>query len=84
MSTTAVAPLWLVKTRLQLQTNEMRRQGMGYKGSLDCIKRVFREEGIRGFYKGLAASYLGTLTPDIGYLQGSHSVSRHNWFIYPI
>ena len=23
------------------------------------IKQIFREEGIRGFYKGLTASYLG-------------------------
>jgi hypothetical protein len=61
MSTTAVAPIWLIKTRLQLQTNEMKRQGLAYKGSLDCIRRVYREEGLRGFYKGLAASYLGNL-----------------------
>ena len=27
--------------------------------SLDMIKRIAREEGIRGFYKGLSASYLG-------------------------
>lgn len=59
ISTTAIAPLWLVKTRLQLQTNEMKRTGLAYKGSWDCIKRVSREEGIRGLYKGLTASYLG-------------------------
>jgi len=28
-------------------------------GSLACIKKIMREEGIRGFYKGLSASYLG-------------------------
>ena len=27
--------------------------------SLDMIKQIAREEGIRGFYKGLSASYLG-------------------------
>lgn len=59
MSTTVVAPIWLIKTRLQLQTNEMKRQGLAYSGSLDCIRRVYKEEGLRGFYKGLAASYLG-------------------------
>lgn len=65
MSTTAIAPLWLVKTRLQLQTNEMKRRGLAYRSSCDCIKRVYREEGLRGFYKGLAASYLGkSATPE--------------------
>ncbi|KAH0836863.1 mitochondrial carrier protein RIM2 [Lanmaoa asiatica] len=28
-------------------------------GSYAMIKQIFREEGIRGFYKGLSASYLG-------------------------
>lgn len=32
---------------------------MKYKSSLDCLLRVVREEGLRGLYKGLSASYLG-------------------------
>lgn len=28
-------------------------------GSYAMIRQIFREEGIRGFYKGLSASYLG-------------------------
>lgn len=28
-------------------------------GSVPVIRKIFREEGIRGFYKGLSASYLG-------------------------
>lgn len=28
-------------------------------GSLPVIRKIFREEGVRGFYKGLSASYLG-------------------------
>ena len=28
-------------------------------GSWNCIKKIMREEGIRGFYRGLSASYLG-------------------------
>ena len=27
--------------------------------TLDMVKQIAREEGIRGFYKGLSASYLG-------------------------
>jgi len=33
------------------------RSGIG--GSWLCIQKIFREEGIKGFYKGLTASYLG-------------------------
>ncbi|KAK0463354.1 mitochondrial carrier protein RIM2 [Armillaria novae-zelandiae] len=48
---TATNPIWVVKTRLQLV------QGKG--GSWEMIRLIFREEGVRGFYKGLSASYLG-------------------------
>jgi hypothetical protein len=30
-----------------------------YKNSWDCIKQVVQQEGIRGLYKGMSASYLG-------------------------
>lgn len=51
-------PIWVVKTRLQLATSqEAEKRMMG--GSWHTIKGIFRHEGIRGFYKGLSASYLG-------------------------
>lgn len=43
VAATAVNPIWLVKTRLQL-----------HKGPLtinQCIRRVFKNEGIKGFYR---------------------------------
>ena len=51
----ATNPIWVVKTRLQLVQGDKKLLG----GSWDCIKKIMREEGIRGFYKGLSASYLG-------------------------
>ncbi|KAI8985651.1 mitochondrial carrier [Trametes punicea] len=58
---TATNPIWVVKTRLQLDSH--RPSGAGPKslfgGSVAMIRKIFREEGIRGFYKGLSASYLG-------------------------
>jgi solute carrier family 25 protein 33/36 len=32
-----------------------------YKNSLDCVKQVIRQEGVKGLYRGLAASYLGVI-----------------------
>ena len=52
---TATNPIWVVKTRLQLVQGDKKVLG----GSWNCIKKIMREEGIRGFYKGLSASYLG-------------------------
>jgi hypothetical protein len=53
----------LIKTRLQLDKNIVEKAGgiavRRYRNSWDCIKQVVRQEGIRGLYKGMSASYLG-------------------------
>ena len=60
---TATNPIWLVKTRLQLDKSNAEKMGSSstrqYKNSLDCIMQTLRQEGIRGLYRGLSASYLG-------------------------
>ena len=37
------------------------RPGAGYTGMVDAFLRIYREEGPRTFYRGLAASYLGVI-----------------------
>lgn len=67
-------PIWLLKTRLQLQVSTTNSQigsmrgtqqpaASAYGGLLDAISRIAREEGPRGFYRGLAPSLV---------LQSSH------------
>ena len=59
---TATNPIWLVKTRLQLDKSSASNdpfRGRQYRNSWDCIKQTVRHEGIRGLYRGLSASYLG-------------------------
>jgi solute carrier family 25 protein 33/36 len=61
---TATNPIWLIKTRLQLDDSQTGARGASnrrYKGSFDCVRQVLRQEGIRGLYQGLSASYLGTV-----------------------
>ncbi|KAJ5291073.1 Mitochondrial carrier protein RIM2 [Penicillium angulare] len=58
---TATNPIWLIKTRLQLDRAQTTTGTRRYKNSIDCAKQVFRQEGIRGMYKGLSASYLGSV-----------------------
>ncbi|KAI9094109.1 mitochondrial carrier domain-containing protein [Phlyctochytrium arcticum] len=53
-------PIWLVKTRMQLQSeNPALKVGARYRNSFDCLTTVLKEEGVRGLYKGLSASFLG-------------------------
>lgn len=61
---TCTNPIWLVKTRLQLDKSKAEKSGTGmggrqYKNALDCTLQTVRAEGIRGLYRGLSASYLG-------------------------
>ena len=58
---TATNPIWLVKTRLQLDRQNAGQAGQGrlYRNAWDCVVKTFRHEGIRGLYRGLSASYLG-------------------------
>ncbi|XP_042027614.1 folate transporter 1, chloroplastic-like isoform X1 [Salvia splendens] len=43
-------PIWLVKTRLQLQTPQQARP---YSGFHDALRTILREEGWKALYKGL-------------------------------
>ncbi|KAI6175658.1 hypothetical protein M3Y97_00714000 [Aphelenchoides bicaudatus] len=40
---TVTNPIWLVKTRLQINQIQM--------STWDCVRKVYRNEGLRGFYK---------------------------------
>lgn len=55
--TTVMNPVFVVKTRLQLDV----RTGAArpYASSLDCVRKIVQQEGVRGLYGGRGASYLG-------------------------
>ena len=60
---TITNPIWLVKTRLQLDKSHAEKtrtlSNRRYQNSWDCISQTVRAEGIKGLYRGLSASYLG-------------------------
>lgn len=58
-SNTLTNPIWLMKSRVQLQAGARANNSMVYRGYGDAMLRIFREEGIAGFFKGLTASYWG-------------------------
>ncbi|XP_077201857.1 solute carrier family 25 member 36-A-like [Paroedura picta] len=55
-SATLTNPIWLVKTRMQL---EARSKGEVRGNALQCAMRVYHTEGLRGLYRGISASYAG-------------------------
>lgn len=60
---TATCPIWVVKTRLQLDRSSAEKAGgqarRRYRNAWDCTMQTLRQEGVSGLYRGLGASYLG-------------------------
>ncbi|XP_077314165.1 solute carrier family 25 member 33 [Lithobates pipiens] len=56
VTNTMMNPIWMVKTRMQL---ERRERGSKQMNALQCARYVYQMEGMRGFYRGLTASYAG-------------------------
>uniref|UniRef100_A0A915D3J2 Mitochondrial carrier protein n=1 Tax=Ditylenchus dipsaci TaxID=166011 RepID=A0A915D3J2_9BILA len=67
-TSTIISPVSCVKTRLQLHE--------GHLGLLPCIKRIYRKEGVKGFYKGLTASYFGITETVIQFVIYEHLRAR--------
>ncbi|KAH0624007.1 hypothetical protein JD844_007267 [Phrynosoma platyrhinos] len=53
---TATNPIWLIKTRLQL---DARNRGEKRMSAFECVRKVYHADGIKGFYRGMSASYAG-------------------------
>ncbi|KAL4221682.1 hypothetical protein ACF0H5_019939 [Mactra antiquata] len=51
---TATNPIWLIKTRLQL--DQKKNDSLTTR---QCIQRIYAKDGFIGFYKGISASYVG-------------------------
>lgn len=54
LTTTCTSPLWVIKTQMQLEP------GRRLKAHL-CINQIYTLDGLRGFYRGLSASYAGNV-----------------------
>ncbi|XP_066514432.1 solute carrier family 25 member 45 isoform X3 [Hoplias malabaricus] len=50
------APIDLVKVRLQSQhTSHLERDGAKYRGPMHCVAVIFKEDGVRGLFRGMWA-----------------------------
>lgn len=55
---TIVYPIDMVKTRMQNQRSTVVGQLL-YQNSIDCARKIFRNEGFLGFYRGLGPQLIG-------------------------
>jgi solute carrier family 25 carnitine/acylcarnitine transporter 20/29 len=64
-------PMELFKIRLQSQTGDPSK--WLYKGPIDCIKKIYRKDGCRGWFRGLPTT-LFRETPSYGAYFASYEV----------
>jgi solute carrier family 25, member 33/36 len=67
-TSTATNPVWLIKTRMQLQSSTNRL----YSSSWNCLISIIRNEGFKSLYKGLGASYLGVIESSMQWVIYEH------------
>ncbi|KAF3936629.1 Mitoferrin [Dactylella cylindrospora] len=61
-STICTNPIWVIKTRLMSQAHQnsvTHHAPWQYKSTLDAARTMYRVEGLRAFYSGLAPALLG-------------------------
>ncbi|SCV05971.1 LANO_0H19218g1_1 [Lachancea nothofagi CBS 11611] len=58
ISTILTNPVWVVKTRLMLQTH-VDQNSTHYKGTFDAFHKIYTTEGFKTFYAGLLPSLFG-------------------------
>ncbi|CUS21951.1 LAQU0S04e04588g1_1 [Lachancea quebecensis] len=58
ISTMLTNPVWVVKTRLMLQTH-VNENSTQYKGTFDAFHKIYTTEGMKTFYSGLLPSLFG-------------------------
>ena len=86
LSSSILNPLFFVKTRMQLQGPNSPSQ-YKYASYIDCVKQVYQREGIKSFYKGLTASWLGVFENGIYFVlyeQAKYSLSHYRYTRNPI
>jgi len=54
LCTCVVHPLWLLKSRMEMQSFESKAAGwIQYRGPIDCLSKIVRTEGPLALYKGI-------------------------------
>lgn len=63
-------PLWVANTRIKLQKNASAKDPSikPYKGLIDCMERIYKEEGVEALWNGAGSSLMLVSNPTINFV----------------
>lgn len=70
-------PIWVVKTRLCLQYGN---SGQKYNGMIDCLAKIYRTDGLRGYYKGFIPGVFGVSHGAVQFMVYEEFKKLHSYF----
>lgn len=80
---TVTNPIWVVKTRLCLQYTDPQpgvMQAPQYKGMLDALLKLWRQEGLRGLYKGYVPGIFGVSHGALQFMAYEELKKGYSWY----
>jgi solute carrier family 25 folate transporter 32 len=77
-------PIWVVKTRLCLQHENKLVKNVDssrhYTGMIDAFRKIFKHEGIRGFYKGFTPGLFGVSHGAVQFMAYEELKTKYNQY----
>ncbi|KAJ6640945.1 Mitochondrial folate transporter/carrier [Pseudolycoriella hygida] len=71
-------PIWVVKTRLCLQYEGMPNTGSKYGGMFDGLTKIYKQEGVRGLYRGFVPGMFGVSHGALQFMTYEEMKNRYN------
>lgn len=78
IANTIVYPLDMIKTVIQTQTTDKDSESY-YENSLDCLRKIYKKNGVAGLYKGLDSTLLSSAVQSFTYFYW-YSTVRKLWY----
>ncbi|XP_030756717.1 mitochondrial folate transporter/carrier-like [Sitophilus oryzae] len=69
-------PIWVVKTRLCLQVGENQK----YNGTIDCLSKIYKSEGIVGYYRGILPGVFGVSHGAVQFMVYEEIKNQYQYF----